>query len=687
MEKPSSRHPLVWLVAAITLGLAVALGAAGFDLYFKTTTLEQGDPAVNAIQIENAKHLRELYGNYSRFEFNHPGPAFFYVYALGEWILYEGLGVVPSPHNAHLIAGMLVQSLFLAIALALLARALRWQAWLPLTLLAATFHFSLIYGAFVSIWPPHVLLMPFICFLVAATLVASGRIRFLPLLVVVGGVLFHGHVAQTLFVGALGGLALALAWHHLRLDAERPAWRDLVRSHRRTLLIAGACAVPFLVPIVIDLLTRGLESNVATIVRRFLVNTGDSKSFLQGLLYVASFATYETTQETVLAGVGAETARFFASHAAPVAAWLLILVLPPCIGHALRGRLDAERLRFLRTGHVLLVAALALCVLWAVAQAGPMYYFNGYFYHGVQFFALALALGFVAWLLEGRLPAPVNAAMCVVAAVALTWSARPSRMDPATSGEIIRQGVVTALGDLPPGKPVLLSFEHHVWPEAASVALELKRRQFPFHTVPTWNFMFGERHDISHLGPNPEDEARVWWVAEQGEGGYPITSNLAIFDRPPTVNPLGTVWHFGRAAGGFRHVVRGLSVGNVDVAWTDRREVVFSLVAAPSETDVTVVFEAEANNSGKDLPTVQTAVVSFGGQPLGQVSVSHRAEMSLRIPRDLWNASEGPVELVLQFPHSVEVRSFSRPRIREWYGWALWSIRFEPAPLLTIARK
>lgn len=687
MEKSSPRSSLAWLVAAITLGLVVALGAAGFDLYFKTPILEKGDPAVNAIQIENAKYLREIYGNYSRFEFNHPGPAFFYVYALGEWILHEGLGLVPDPHNAHLLAGMFLQCLFLALALGLLTQALRWQAWLPLALLAATFHFSLIFGAFVSVWPPHVLLMPFLCFLVTGTLVACGRVRYLPLLTITGGFLFHGHVAQTLFVGALGGLCLLLAWHHLRVDGGNPSWRALLRTHRRTLWLSAACAAPFLLPIALDVLSRGLESNVATIVRRFLVNTGDSKSLLQGLLYVLSFATYADTQETVLAEIGPATTRFFSSHAAPLAAWLLILIAPPFIGHALRGRLDPERLRLLRTGHVLLVAALGLCVLWALAQAGPMYYFNGYFYHAVQFFALALALGFVAWFLEGRLPAPAGAAICAVAAVALTWSARPSRMNPAESGEVIREAVVAALGDLPPGSPLLLSFEHYVWPEAASVALELKRRGHPFHTVPTWNFMFGERHDLKHLGANPEDKARVWWIAEMREGGHALTNNLAIFDQPPPVYPQGTHWYFGRGSEGFRHVVRGLSVGNIDVAWTDRPEVVFLLRTAPSEGDVNLILEAEANVSGDNLPTVQTAVVRFAGHEVGQASVSHRTEVSVRIPRELWNAQTGPAKLVLTFPHAVEVRSFSRPRVREWYAWALWSMRFEQAPDVTVARR
>ncbi len=682
VKDPPSRS-LLWLVAAITLGLVVAITAAGYDLYFKTTFLEQGDPAVNAIQIENAKHLREIFGNYSRFEFNHPGPAFFYVYALGEWVLYDALGLVPSPHNAHLLASMALQCVFLAVGLALLATALRWQAWLPLAILAAVVHFSLIDGAFTSIWPPHVLLMPFLCFLVVCTSVASGRARHLPIAVVIGGFLFHGHVAQALFVGTLGAAAVGLGSWHLRTDGMGRDWRDVLRAHRRILLVSGACALPFLLPLGIDVATRGFESNVATIVRRFLVNTEDSKSLLQALLYVASFATYAQDQEIVLESIGPATGRFFAQHAASVVAWGVILVLPPCIGHALRGRLDGERLRFLRTGHVLLAITFALCVLWALAQAGQMHHFNGYFYHAVYFFALALALGFVAWLLEGRAPAPVGAALCVVAAVILTWSVRPPRLASNESGEDIRRGIVAALAATEPGRTTLLSFEHHNWPEAAAVALELKRRGHAFHTIPTWNFMFGDPHDLTHLGPDPEALAHVWWIAERTNEGHPITANLAIFARPPAVPPQGMEWRFGRADNGFRHVVRGLSVGNVDHASTEAPEVVFLLETLPSETDVLLSFEAEANIDEPDQPTVQTAIVRFAGSELGQVSVSQRAQVSLRIPRELWNAQTGPVSLELHFPHAVERRSFSRPRAREWYAWGLWVVRFSPAPSLS----
>ncbi len=679
MEKDKPRRSLAGLIAAITLGLVVAITAAGYDLYFKTEILEQGDPAVNAIQIENAKGFAEIYGNYSRFEFNHPGPAFFYVYAAGEWLLLDLLGLVPSPHNAHLLACMALQCLFLAIALSVLADLLRWSAWLPLAVVASAVHFPLAYGAFTSIWPPHVLLMPFLCFMTACTAVATGRLRFVPLMIGVGGVLFHGHVAQTLFVGGLGALAFALgAWHRHR-DGHRLDPRTLWREHRSPALVSAGLIALFLLPLGIDLVQRGLESNVATIVRRFLVNTDDSKTLLQALLYVASFATYSQEQENVLATIGPETAQFFAAHAGVVTVWAFLIFAPAAAWPAVRRRLTPDQRRTLVSGYLVFGATLVLCVLWALAQAGPMHQFNGFFYYGVTFFGAALGLGLPALVLERRAPAAFGATLCAVAAVVLTWSVRPPRLTDNESGQVIRRGVAAAVQELPASRPVILSFEHHHWPEAAAVALELKRRGFPFYTVPTWNFMFGDPHDLTRLGPAPEEKADVWWIGE-GTDGIAITSTIQIFKQPPLVSPQGSAWYFGRADVGFRHVVRGLSVGNVDRAWSEQPEVAFLLRPLPATNDVRLTFEAEANINEEGGPAVQTALVHLAGKAVGQVSVSHRAEVSVLIPKAQWNAQTGVTKLTLTFPQAVRKLSFSRPRAREYQAWGFWRIQFNETP-------
>jgi hypothetical protein len=235
MPGQSAHRSTFLLATAICLVLVIALGASSYDQYFRTPLLESGDIAVNALQVDNAKHFREIYGNYSRFEFNHPGPAFFYLYAAGEWLLHDLLHVVPSPGNAHLLASMFGQSFFFALALALIAAHVPGRLWLGVAALGAALHFGPLQSPFMSIWPPHVLLMPFLCFVVACASFACGRISHLPWVVLAGGFLFHGHVAQPLFVGGLGATSLLLAARRLRQEHPDDSWRQQTLRQRRWL--------------------------------------------------------------------------------------------------------------------------------------------------------------------------------------------------------------------------------------------------------------------------------------------------------------------------------------------------------------------------------------------------------------------------------------------------------------------
>src|SRR6202007_157393 len=48
--------------------------------------------------------------------FNHPGPAYMYVQALGEYLFLNALHVVPTAWNAHVLAVFVLDSAFLGLA-------------------------------------------------------------------------------------------------------------------------------------------------------------------------------------------------------------------------------------------------------------------------------------------------------------------------------------------------------------------------------------------------------------------------------------------------------------------------------------------------------------------------------------------------------------------------------------------
>ena len=665
------------LFAALFIVLAVALGGAGFDLYFRTPMLEVGDTALNALRIDNAKHFSELYGNYSRFEFSHPGPALFYVYAAGELNFHDLLGLAPSPANAHLLACMLTQVFFFTLALAILASHVPWRTVLPLALIVAAVHFGRQLEPFMSIWPPHVLTMPFLGFLLAAISVATGRVNHTVPMVLAGGFLFHGHVAQPLFVGSLGALAFVICWRRLRTHDPRPL-REHLRDRRRTLLTCGALIALFLLPLAIDVLTLGTKSNVATIFGRFYANTDDSKTPFQSLLYFLSFATDARNQGEIFDSPAPATHAFFAAHAARITGGVVLLLLPLILAWFTRRRDDPPAL-FLKTAGVFLAATLLLCVLWGMAQAGPMEHFNGYFYYGVYYVAALLLIARFAPALD-RFSSPLTAAsLGAIAAALFAVCFHQTPRTEAEAGLPEQQGIRAALAADASPKPKLLVFEHAHWPTAAGVALELQRDGIGYYVTPWWEFMFDRRHDTLRLGKAPEDQTSVWWLTAPGPGGIPVTPELSLFTTPAPITPAGDAITLSGGANGFRYVVSGVTAGNVEHAWTNEPRTVFVFAPQKSTGDVRMTLDAQSHTRDASGAVAQPADIFFNGRHLGQVSASERAEIPVIIPAALWN--ERPTaKLELRFPGARPKSALKRPRYQVWFAWGLWKIRFDQNP-------
>lgn len=196
LSRASAKKGFLRWFLIVFFGLAAIATATFREAYFYTPLYEEGDNAANALQIERASEFRELHGNYSRWGFHHPGPAFFYTYALGETLLHDVGRIVPAPHNAHVYTGTLLQIAFWAAAVGLVAR-YSPQPWLAVALALAmgAWHYAYVERAFYSIWPPDVLLMPFLCFVVACAATAAGDRLAWPILAVAGGYLVHGHIA------------------------------------------------------------------------------------------------------------------------------------------------------------------------------------------------------------------------------------------------------------------------------------------------------------------------------------------------------------------------------------------------------------------------------------------------------------------------------------------------------------
>lgn len=675
-DLPSPRRTLL-TAAVVAFVLTLALLAAGKSTLFDTPILEFGDTAPNALQIDNAKSGRELYGNYSRFQFNHPGPAFFYAYAGAEIVLRDWLNLVPSPHNAHLIASIVLQAAFFSLALAILASWVRSGWFLAAALIGAALHFGQISGAFISLWPPHVLLAPFFCFAVACCSFAAGRTRDLAVMTVAGGFLFHGHVAQPLFVGGLGLLA---AWFHAR-HLGLPLRRLLPTLWQQQRGLAWFClgwTALFILPLLIDVLLYGRQSNVAAIIGRFTANAQDSKTVFQSLLYFLSFGSYAINQDEFLTKLGPATVDFFRGHGLGIAAWFAGILVPGALFLRRRSSLDAEVRRFIATGYLLWGAIAVLCILWGLVQSGPMFQFNGFFYYGVYFLGALLGLAVLLVLYPVPAPAPAATAAYCIAAILITRSFLLAPLNRMDSGQDLLEGVTRILAEdkQRSRRPKILVFEHYIWPDALAVALELQRRNIGFYTDHSWNFMVGRRHDVNLLGDKLTEQTDVWWIGAPTEGGTLLRPEMMLFTEPAKLDPRGAALSFGLKQNGFRHLVAGLSTGNTTSAIAEQRRVRFQFATAPVDHPVQLILDA-ASHQGVKVPA-QPVQVRLNGQPVGEITVSTRGQYSVSVPAAIWNLRR-IADLELAFPAAVPLHDYRRPALENWASIQLWHLWFATA--------
>ena len=431
----------------LTLLILVVLLVNSADFLFRQSYYEVWDSAANSLSVLRAKHFAQLYGPYSRWKFHHPGPALFYIQALGEWVFHDLLHWVKTPFPGQVIGHGIVMCCFFVAALMIFANGLppgraRWW-FLCGALVLAILHFTAMSGmpsydvlrgptAFLSPWSAHALVLPFLCLLTAGASVASGRSEDLPVLALASGYLLELHVAEPMFVGPVFALAYAgLLWHGHRQAAARggypgpsslgerlrrvpgAAWRASPRAHGVAALILAFFALPFILDA-----GRGSGSNLAAIWQHLRAHH-EHKPFEQAWFYFLQFGAYVPYTPVgnefkaydhagMVAYLHAHRALYGAwSVAALLAAWALLAggraggaeegfstsagPLPPVL---------AAR-RFRAWAAVFLLLALGLTLRWNVMQDGQMYYFNSWFTFAIYYFGALIALAVVCAGLRG----------------------------------------------------------------------------------------------------------------------------------------------------------------------------------------------------------------------------------------------------------------------------------------------
>jgi hypothetical protein len=494
-----------WLLALL-LFAAVLLNNS--DLVFNTRLYEADDYAANSLQVLKAKHFAETLGNYCRFGFHHPGPAFFYVFGWGEILFHDLTRIVPTPFNGQLIALYALSAFFFGGTLSLVATKLSrpTAGWfLGLSLLFAVWHFGSAsrflqfipgYIGFFTPWAPCFIVLPFLCFVIAAGSVAAGYGKDLPVMTLAGCFLVHGHVAMPLFVVPLTLIAYGFLFRETGRVGTRP-WNAFRRQH----WIAGATIAVFLGPIIINVISAR-PNNLALIIEHLRTSYGTGKTIPQSLFHFLHFGAYAAypSQQPIPAFDTFDAAglrSFFLMHWRASALWLGSVVLFIVATRSMRS--DAQKILRRRLGLLLILAA-GLSVFWGCVQEGPMFDYNALFNFAIYYgWLLLVALSLAGWI-EDQMPLRIRfgALVTLLLAVTVTAGHERRRFRGTANKEEQRQFAAAIEQALvrDPVQPKFLNFDAEANSQAERVALFLQRREVGWWVREDWPLLFGEERIV-----------------------------------------------------------------------------------------------------------------------------------------------------------------------------------------------
>lgn len=510
-QRPNFRQVLVIIIFVVAVLTVKYRG-----LYWGPPLFESGDYAANALQINHAKFFAEIYGNYSRWGFNHPGPAFFYCYAVGDYLFHDFLPVFPSPHQAHIFIGLLVQTLFLGIALGTFSQFARSWLFTGFLTLWAAGQFSVVPDILMGIWPPYVLIMPLLAFVASAAAVASGHKSYLPWLCLSAGFLAHGHVAQPLFILPIATIAFSAY-----LRGRRPNLQP--GNDRLEWLVSGLLLLIFLAPIMLDFL-KGRESNLVLIINHLKTHARESKSLGQAIGYFIYFLLYKSDPETIIDSSTYSLLLLIRQNIQVLLLWAVVVLLPSFLllrkPSLVANSSSGER--YFQWLTILGGVALLMTIQWGRMQDGSMYAFNGFFNYALIFIAALPFLLVVARAVEPFLPGlAVLLINCGCLLVLILVPGQPIK-SVQESVPLLSKKTKELLASCEQ-RPIFLQLERHeVWPRAVAVALTLERERVPFLVAPEWGFLFGRRYvSPASLGDLTRQGITIWQIG----GG---TENSAV---------------------------------------------------------------------------------------------------------------------------------------------------------------
>lgn len=502
-----------------------------YNLLFKTNLIEYGDNAANALQIIKAKQLKLIYGNYSRFGFYHPGPAFFYVYAIGEKLLFDIFHIVPQPYNAKIIVGLLLQLLFIYISALLLFKSLSLHyPQIFYYILAALFaYFSRITGTFLSIWPPYSIITPFLCYLISCSSFASGNYRSLPLIYFSGMFLFHGHISQIIFIVPLMVISYILYFRFKIISVNRKQYvKDFHKFVKFQFLSLGILFLSFL-PIILDIL-RGSNSNIHAIWDHLIHTPFINNNLSSTLNYFASYFFFMQNQEDILPKCLPGCSAVFLNKWPIILFWINIIVLIT-IATLYYFKNKDKTFVFLRNLQIIVFLAVGLSIFWGLKQEGGLTGFNGYINFAILALFICIAIGYFSSVLT-KINHRIIVYCAFVSVLVLSLSIKSEYVDNIEGYKIYEKSENIIDKERKFNYRNIVIFNDNSWKEAATLVLLLTRNRINVYAYsedvtefnyPSYQRIFGPEIFIYDNNSILKEKNITYWKFNRETFQYVVT--------------------------------------------------------------------------------------------------------------------------------------------------------------------
>jgi len=471
IDKTTPKRSVIEVLITISVALLLTsiLVATNWDQinYYCT---ENGDFASNALGIERAKSLEAYAGPYSRFNFQHPGPIYFYYQAASEKLLITlSKGSILSPFSAHTIAQIFLNVLLILLSALVVFRLTRSTSICMFLVLCFLLMISPRASGFIgNTWGPYVVILPVFLSLLAATAFASGSLLGGLLLALSSSLAIQTHVGTLPVLGPV--ILFAFILRVVRLKRSGKAVLSL--SIIAPLLLYFLAFIPSL----LDVVKFGKTGGVYRL-GLFILQKGPPESRTLSEAIDALLQYYQIPGIPV-------------SYTVPI---LIFLIVTSCFAR-LKNQTAANDLRLLT------LTTIAFGTFSLYRTVGPIYEYLGRFHLGIAailLFCSSMAI-FGRFRLNFRYEAWLQRGFLVLSFIVGIWfitnvSLARSNFCNDQPEELLRQIApdrqtlyVITLGESKGKGP---------WGPALGLALKLEREGFKFCVPRRLRFLFGtHRH-------------------------------------------------------------------------------------------------------------------------------------------------------------------------------------------------